>query len=344
MERDSIERSSELLRMAIPLMARHRASLDPITYSVWYTYLSGRCPPLNQAVDQVIERAGLLDNAQTQQLYREFVAGGGEAQVYSVSAKLGQVIDEVSGSAQHSASSAQDFQLALDDFSRQLALGPSPDTLQADLRATLRNTEDIKDAMAGLLRVLDSNRAEVENLREQLRHSNDMALSDALTGLRNRYGFNDALRAAMTQAFDSHQPLCLLLLDLDHFKRINDTYGHLLGDKVLRTIARILRDSVRGADTVARFGGEEFAILLPDTPLSGAVTVAEGLCSNIARGRIRDMNDQQIDQVTMSIGVGLLHLDETADSFIGRVDAALYAAKKAGRNRVTVAASPAALP
>jgi len=342
--RDSVERSSELLRLAIPLMARHGASLDPLTYAVWYMYLAGRSPALTRSIDHALENNTLIDNALTARLYREHLMSAGEQTAEDVSAKLERVIDEVAGSAQHSASRAQGYELVLEDFTRQLEAESHQQSLREDVQQTLRNTLDIKQAMSSLLRVLDTNRSEVETLREQLRASHELAMSDALTGLRNRNGFNESLQLSISRARDSGTPLCLLLADLDHFKRINDTYGHLLGDKVLRTISRILRESVRGADTVARFGGEEFAILLPETPLAGAIKVAESLCSNIARGRIRDMNDRMIDQVTISVGVGSLQIDDDPESFIGRVDRALYDAKRNGRNRVCVARATEATP
>ena len=129
----------------------------------------------------------------------------------------------------------------------------------------------------------------------------------------------------------------LVLADVDHFKQINDTFGHVLGDKVLRSIAGIFRDSIKGRDIAARIGGEEFALLLPQTTLEGARTVAEQIRSTISRGRIcRDQNRETIGTITVSLGVAAGAPGESLDTLMFRADQALYAAKRAGRNQVCV--------
>ena len=126
------------------------------------------------------------------------------------------------------------------------------------------------------------------------------------------------------------------MLDVDHFKRFNDTYGHLLGDKVLKLIGRVLKASVKGKDLAARFGGEEFAILLPDTPLSGALSLAESIRKAIEKSKIKRMDTgEAIGNITISIGAARYHSGESINSLIDRSDAALYLSKKQGRNRVT---------
>ena len=130
---------------------------------------------------------------------------------------------------------------------------------------------------------------------------------------------------------------CLLLGDIDHFKSVNDTYGHLLGDKVIKFVAKVFKDGTKGQDLAARFGGEEFAVLLPDTPLSGATAVAENLRKAVEAGRLRRTDTgEAVRQVTISIGATILLPGEPAGATISRADAALYRAKQGGRNRVEV--------
>jgi diguanylate cyclase len=128
------------------------------------------------------------------------------------------------------------------------------------------------------------------------------------------------------------------MADIDHFKVVNDMHGHLLGDKVLRAVAHVLKSNIKGRDMAARLGGEEFAVILPDTSAAGAAALAKQIRSRVAHGRIKRSAAQgQIGQVTLSIGVAVAEAGESLESLMQRADAALYAAKQNGRNRVEVA-------
>jgi diguanylate cyclase len=130
------------------------------------------------------------------------------------------------------------------------------------------------------------------------------------------------------------------MLDIDHFKKCNDTYGHLFGDKVIRRVAQVITKNVKGQDLPARIGGEEFAILLPDTPVAGALALAERIRMAVERGRIkRGDGAEAVGNITISLGVAEYAPGETLEAFILRADQALYASKAGGRNRVTHASS-----
>ena len=163
----------------------------------------------------------------------------------------------------------------------------------------------------------------------------DLATTDTLTGCANRRHLVDRANQMVALAHRSGHPVCLLIADLDHFKRINDTYGHIGGDTVLCAAARIYMAHVRTSDILARIGGEEFAILMPGTDKEGALTMAERLRQAVA-DMIVDVNGQGV-RVTVSMGLAMLKADETFDDLFARGDEALYAAKHAGRNQVAVA-------
>jgi diguanylate cyclase len=160
-----------------------------------------------------------------------------------------------------------------------------------------------------------------------------MARTDALTGVLNRRAFDDELERRVSEYQRYRQPVSLLLFDIDHFKKFNDTYGHQTGDDVLCHVACTLSMVMRDVDLVCRYGGEEFAIILPATDLAGAVLAAERARASIER-MVAESNDQLL-QVTVSSGVATVLVNEDRTSFVARADQALYASKKAGRNRVT---------
>jgi diguanylate cyclase len=163
-----------------------------------------------------------------------------------------------------------------------------------------------------------------------------------LTGLANRKAFDKCIHDSIEEAMTTKQPMVLMMLDIDHFKKFNDLHGHQVGDQVLRLVARTLTDGVKGRDTAARYGGEEFAIILPETSLSGGMRVADTLRKSVENKEVVNKStNQHLGRITLSIGVAEYYPGEAVTDFIERADAALYSAKNAGRNRVEPAASPA---
>ncbi|MBU0747601.1 MAG: sensor domain-containing diguanylate cyclase [Gammaproteobacteria bacterium] len=160
------------------------------------------------------------------------------------------------------------------------------------------------------------------------------ARTDALTGLLNRRGFETQMAFGLAMARRSGRPLSLITVDVDHFKRVNDTYGHEAGDEVLRRLARTLEERLRGSDVIARLGGEEFVVLLPDTDLAGAQAIAQAVVQAMA-----DQQDPVVGSITVSAGVASMRgLQDNGTDILRRGDAALYEAKGQGRNRVCVEA------
>lgn len=180
-----------------------------------------------------------------------------------------------------------------------------------------------------------------DSLRENVQAAIELALVDPLTGLNNRRFLETRLTPALDQAAHSGRPLSLMILDIDHFKSVNDSFGHEAGDEVLKVFARRVRRALRGPDLVCRLGGEEFVIVMPDTPLAAAERVAERVRAAIAREQflITDPAGERMIPVTTSVGLAERGADANADALLRRADRALYASKSAGRNCVTAAAA-----
>lgn len=182
-----------------------------------------------------------------------------------------------------------------------------------------------------LKRERDQLRASAAEARASAEIAHEQAMTDALTGLLNRYGLQRTLQREQSEARRYQRPLSCLLIDLDHFKSINDTYGHAAGDTALQQIAEILSKAVRGSDMVFRYGGEEFLVLLPETNLEGATALAEKI-RLAADAQL--FGDGHIFPITLSAGVASLSAQESGHDMIARADMALYNAKAGGRNRV----------
>lgn len=166
-------------------------------------------------------------------------------------------------------------------------------------------------------------------------HSLSLALTDSLTGLHNRRYLSTHLEAVMQRMSDSEKSMCLLMIDIDHFKQVNDAHGHAVGDEVLCEVAHRIGRNVRGFDLAARYGGEEFVVVMPDTPMEVAVAVAERLCEKVAEMPFKVAAPAGEVRVTLSIGVAENRIHEDSpESLLKRADEALYEAKGQGRNRV----------
>nr|WP_246472882.1 GGDEF domain-containing protein [Pelagibacterium limicola] len=158
---------------------------------------------------------------------------------------------------------------------------------------------------------------------------------DPLTKIANRKAFDEQLIEEMNASLQSGKPLSLLVFDIDHFKAFNDTFGHLTGDQVLRLVAQVLKANIRGRDLPARFGGEEFVAILPETDLAGGMNVGETIRAAVqSKELLKRSTNEKLGRITLSVGVAVLRSDDTVATLIERADRCLYAAKGNGRNRV----------
>ncbi len=342
----SIAQSAEFLRLALKRMMQQLAGLHPASYSVWYQYVSGVNPALKSAIDEHLEKNGSLDDETTYKLYARHVATLGEKAALRIGDSVNLLVDSVVESAVEAGDQASRYGHSLERWSDALA---QPDVaknsqLTAGVTDILRGTREMQDNILLLQSRLEASTCEAQRLREEVNRVREEALLDSLTGLVNRKGFDGALKNCLAGAKPPGP--CLLMIDIDNFKKINDARGHLFGDKVLGSIGHILRANVKGKDTAARFGGEEFAVILPQTPRGGALGLAEALRAIIAGNwQKRSENcDGLPNGITVSIGVADYCAGESAVDFVERADQALYAAKQQGRNRVNLAQSSANKP
>ena len=330
------EASGELLRMILPLLSRQAAGFHPISYALWYEYAAGINPPLKEDVDQMVKSGRLLDDHLVSELYEKHIARRDDAMSNKLRTELERMLQELSRQASAAGQHASDYSKSLDGFGEQLRPGVDPEQLKIAVRSMLEKTEQMCARTSELeLQLQDSSR-EVELLRAELVRARGEALTDPLSGIANRRGFLKAVDSLQKSNPQGLRNACLIAADIDHFKKCNDDYGHLFGDKVIRNVAQILRKMIKGQDTAARVGGEEFVVLLPDTPVAGARKLAEQIRRTVAAGRISHGSNAEVGRITISLGVTNFQPEDNIESFMARADKALYASKAAGRNRVTV--------
>lgn len=333
--KQSREQSAELLRLILPLMTRHEAAFHPLSYAVWYEYLAGCNPTLCAAVDAHLARAPTLGERDIESLFDQHVAMRDIESSARMRAEIARVVSEVDGVTGAAGRDVRDFGQGLDGYRERLQRQQSHEVVQEVVESLITDTTLVRARTEQFHEHLRRSSQEVERLREELELVQGLALSDPLSGLLNRRGFDQQLRRVGQQ--DLHG-CSLLIIDIDQFKIVNDTHGHLFGDKVIVAVGDVLRNCVGERGAIARIGGEEFAVLLPNVVATVAAELAERIRAAVQRGRTRRADGgDRVGDVTVSIGVAEGLDGEDFDTLLARADRALYRSKSAGRNCVTVA-------
>jgi diguanylate cyclase len=233
------------------------------------------------------------------------------------------------------------YDASLSDAAKELLLAKKADQIKSIIESLLHSTSEMRETNKTLEDRLILAKNEISNLQQSLEAIRAESLTDPLTGLGNRKYFDRMIDMAVQSALASGEPLSLLLFDIDHFKSFNDSYGHLTGDQVLRLVGLSLKQTIKGQDITARYGGEEFAVVLPNTALRQALTVADHIRRAVMAKELKKKSTGEIlGRVTISVGVSMLKQDDDTDALIERADACLYAAKRNGRNRVICEVDP----
>jgi diguanylate cyclase len=287
-------------------------------------------------MDVLLNRGQPITNTEMKGLYERFLNERNEERWVAKSA-LSQMVSTMMRHLENVDGHYSGFSSELNEIATTLAGDVSAKQLDELMDRAVRATKKALEQGKDLKQRLSALASEMEDVRGKLDRSQKEARADALTGLHNRLAFQEELAALPRFASqDTHAP-CLLIIDVDFFKRVNDNYGHLVGDHVLRAVAREIKACVSGRDMVARFGGEEYAVLLRDTLRSGCMAVAEHVRAGIARLMIKPPEGILADEliaVTASIGGAWFREQETPEALVDRADRTLYLSKQEGRNRV----------
>jgi diguanylate cyclase len=334
---DNGARSAEILRLALPNISKHGGSFVPTAYAVWYEHLSGSNTQLTNDLNQRLAQSESLDQEVISELYADHILSRDVSSTTQLQKTLEMLAKQLEQNAASSSGNAERFAQSLAAGQNALEAVTDTSSLRELLQKLLESTRDASASTNTLRAELDAQQSELRSVRARLGKLETEVIKDPLTGLLNRRGFDQALEQLKAGGMNLTSA-AMLMVDLDHFKRVNDSYGHLFGDQVLCATAKILSGAIKGRDVAARFGGEEFVVFLPDTPESGAFTLAEQFREAFSRAKVRRAgSDKVIDKLTVSIGVACPRSGESLDATLDRADAALYRAKNEGRNCVRVA-------
>jgi diguanylate cyclase len=249
--------------------------------------------------------------------------------------KLDQVLRQVAKVLQGHMTDSESFSERLDGHNQRLARHESVGPIKDIVLALIEDNRDMRDRLDNVRNQLEESRLQVVHLQTDLEKAEEAGLRDVVTAIGNRRFFDACFIEEVEKARRLGDHICLALTDIDKFKHVNDRFGHLVGDRLLRLFANILVQNVRGQDKVARFGGEEFALIFPGARLGEAVTAAERIRSVLeAKQWTLEPTGERVGKVTASFGVAKLRADESASALLQRADERLYEAKIQGRNRV----------
>jgi diguanylate cyclase len=313
-------------------MSQHAVPPTPENFSVWFNYAMGASPALRKTIDILVANKRKFDSATNHDLYVTYVkprADSGVAEDFPE-----QLQSVISSAKEFLATAISDNRTQIEtlgEVSSQCGASSDPRPIIERLVKELSNaTARASSLEANFIETSE----ELDKIRDSLKLAEQHSNTDALTGLANRRALEEFVRSAQITSMETGEPLSILMIDIDHFKKFNDSFGHQVGDQVLRLVAKVLQENVRGDDLAARYGGEELMAVLPGTAVDICAEIAERIRRRISEARLtRRATGEEISSVTVSIGVAQFRLAESAEMMIERCDRALYQAKRSGRNR-----------
>jgi len=333
----------QLAREALEQMEASKVWPTPLNFEIWLHYLGDPKGPLGAEIERMLDAGEPFTEEVSETLaatylprarLNEEIRDAG----YQLSEELKSVASAIAVAQKTQEAYGRTLQVAGEGL--QQAEPPEVKRLVDTLSAATRK---VQIDNARLEKRLEESTREVNLLREHLEQVRRDAMTDALTALANRKAFDEHLARACAEADETNAPLCMALLDIDHFKRFNDTWGHQTGDQVLRYVASVIARVSAHPRVGARYGGEEFAMLFPRETASIVEAALNAVREEVASRQLkRRSTNEDLGSVTISAGVAQRRRGEEPSAFLERADEALYASKRGGRNRVTNAENAAA--
>ena len=322
---------------ALEYANQYRTPPVPKTYEVWFTYACGNNPLISSRIDALIGEGNAVDAYELAQIHSECLSQDARKrdQLNLANNKLDKEMDDILGQIQSHVASSKTFSGSLAERAKGLSDDASPDMIRSTIEMLLEENKTMRSETAKLTSSLEHSKAQIQELRANLAKSRENEMRDPLTSIANRRRFEICLAEEVERSRASKTALCLVYADLDYFKRVNDGFGHLIGDEVLKYFASLLTKNLRKGDLPARYGGEEFAIIMPETAIEDAVQVMERIRQKLQQTKlVVTENNQSLGSITASFGIAAFSDSDDIAQLMKRADVNLYAAKNEGRNRI----------
>ena len=335
---DTPEKANRIFTRVVESFEEQEINPTPLNYFVWYHFLKGDNPPFRKEMDAILKDSFGYSDRVGKRLYEQFLMGESEADS-EFDRAFRRLVDVMVKKMNLWSDKLEDHTKKLDDCANSLS-NPNLNVkeIQEISNTMVSHAQSMNKSSKAFQQEMLESSEEVKTLREQLIEAQASALTDELTEIGNRKAFNNAIQELTLQADQAGNPnsLCIIMSDIDHFKKFNDTYGHLIGDSVLRYYANTMKKKQQPNETICRYGGEEFIIIMTNSSLEKAKVRAEEIRIAIQSSSLKRKNSSEpLSTITASFGIAHYHGEtETTDQFIGRADTALYKAKESGRNQV----------
>ena len=332
-------KSAENLKLKNPieLMQSLKVNPSPRNYELFYAYVQGGNEELDKVLHPLITGADAWSDSVADEIYTKYLADDRLTKLLDeTTEEVGNELKAAMAILAQAGADAADYEKALIGAGGNLKNTSDPRSIREIVNHLVKATETMQNRSQTLEQKLIETNQQVEALKTNLDRVKIEAMTDALSGLSNRKRFDEVLADETEKALGSRKPLALVLCDIDHFKRFNDTWGHQTGDQIIRFVSGTLKRNIKDEHVCARYGGEEFAIIMPTTDMDTAVTVSEKIRVMIeSKKLVRKSTNEDLGRVTISMGVAMFRETDEVEDIIERADKSLYLSKQNGRNRLT---------
>jgi diguanylate cyclase len=333
---EKTDKSTLITQQVMQRIGHDHLKPTPEVYTLLYNYFAGVNPDINRTIDELTHTGQTLTTSLCEDLYDRYLSPKREKAFIDETAKKVQAaMAEITDLIRGAGVVHKEYNANLQRQSDSLSSATDLNEIKKLVTDLVSDTRNIIDENHKLEDKLQTSSHEIQQMRQDMQSLKHEALTDTLTGMANRKSFDIELKNRASEALDKNKPLSLIMVDIDHFKVFNDTFGHQVGDQVLRLVAKTLSEGLTATQFLARYGGEEFSVIVPASKLRDTEKLAERLRERIAaKDIVNQSKNEKLGRLSISLGVAQMHPGEPLTQLIDRADRALYKAKAAGRNQV----------